>query len=271
MRCALLIVLGLPLAMLGCGETAQTSPPSDAGSLEGAPRDGSPASDATLADDRGDPSDVTVPNDCNPNAPPTSCYLGSPCPDGGCCVAGFCVSAGEHCAKNLGLCTDQSCGGCGALNEPCCVGHDLAYQECLNTGDWNGPSCSDPNTGCRDAGTGASRCLPCGAAGEPCCPAGGVVGGLCNGWKLVCGTNGTCSADCDHVGQPCCDDGKCDDGGICVTYADGLTTACIAGSECGAEAGTCTACGVPGLPCCDGGCIGLGDCLSGMCPMIHKR
>jgi hypothetical protein len=241
----------------------QTSSPSDAGSPDGTLRDGPAAFDDEGA------SDVAVPDDC---ASPTGCYPGYACPDGGCCVAGFCVSPGERCAKNLGLCSDQSCGGCGALNVPCCVGQDLAYQVCVNTGDWNGPSCSDPNTGCADAGSGTSRCLPCGAAGEPCCPGGDVAGGLCTSWKLVCGTNGICSANCDHLGQPCCIDRDCLDGGICMTYPGGLVTACIAGSACGEDAGMCTTCGAPGLPCCDdAGCIGtgvFGECdPSGICPV----
>jgi hypothetical protein len=259
--CSLFLIAAALLGLSSCGAAAAGS--------DGGTSDAAHKPDATRGDS-------PVPDDCNPATPPPACSLGSACPNGGCCVAGFCVSPGERCARNLGLCTNESCGGCGALNEPCCVGHDLAYQLCLNTGDWQGPSCSDPNTGCTDAGKGERRCLPCGAEGEPCCTGGDVVGGLCNGWKLVCDTNGMCSANCDHVGQPCCIDGDCAGGSICMTYAGGpktaAPTACIPGSACGEDAGVCTTCGVPGLPCCDGGCIGIGDCdPSGMCPIEHMR
>jgi hypothetical protein len=289
-------VLEVALALVGCREATETAsleaglgdrsvrhepvPTSEDGSAaDGHAADGLPADssapDGTAPDG---PSAFLVPDDCSNGQLPIGCGPTDPCPDGSCCVAGFCVSPGEHCASNLGLCADQSCGGCGALNQRCCIGEELAYQACVNTGLWRGPSCSDPTAVCMDAGAGESRCVPCGAAEQPCCLVAGFAAETpCTSWKLVCNVDGMCSASCDHVGQPCCIDGDCADGGVCMTYP-GLTpqgqppTACIAGSACGAEGAACTSCGIPGLPCCDGGgCIGTGDCLSGMCPRPTQR
>jgi hypothetical protein len=266
----------LSVTLLACGGLAHTVPSSDASLSDGAPVD-----EAGLIDGRAHPREAGSPDaalflDCSVQIP--TCGPGAPCPDGGCCVAGDCVVPGEICAENLGTCRDQSCGGCGALNEPCCpLSTNLTDSTCVinppgSAGWWDGPACSDPNAVCADAGAGANQCVACGAAGQLCCADALAKAplGTCGDVQLVCGTDGKCTANCDHLGQPCCDDGMCLDGTVCMSYPTG-TNDCVAGSTCDADGGACSTCGLVGLPCCaEEGCT-EGICASGTCYVNTMR
>ena len=296
----------LTLAVLGCGNVARTFSTTDASRPDGrvASRDarvgdggghgdsgdsgdsgdgGDDSGQAHLrdasAEDRSSLVDAACPSDeagagpCNPETT-TSCDPLTPCACGGCCVAGICAPQGATCAENLGVCFDRSCGGCGALGEPCCsaVNESLYGDPCgINppgsAGWWSGPACSDPNTVCTDFDAQPNRCVPCGAAGQPCCEALNHASlGVCGSLQLVCGADGLCTASCDHPGESCCEDNHCQDGSICMGFMIGTYGTCVAGSLCGADdAGTCTKCGLSGIACCTGGGCVEGTCSGGTC------
>jgi hypothetical protein len=264
--------------LLGCGGVVNATSEPDAnvdddGRNDVKEGDAGPH-DGAVHDDTA--SDGAASYDCSAGV--LSCDPTAPCPHGECCVAGICVAEGERCAEDLGVCHAQSCGGCGALSEPCCpLSKNLANSTCgINppgsAGWWEGPACSDPNAVCGDAGTGSSRCIPCGAAGQPCCEALNTTSqGVCGSLQLVCDTDGLCTAGCDHLREACCEDNHCLGGSVCLWYPT-RTTACVAGSTCGADAGACTTCGPVGQPCCAGeGCVVGSFCASGKCYVNTMR
>ncbi len=287
MRLAVLLLL----ILLGCGSVTHSSPRSDSSVSDG----GRPRREGGLADtgtphreagprdggaSPGDacPSDEAGAGPCNTETL-ASCDPLTPCACGGCCIAGICAPQGAACAQNLGICHERSCGGCGALGQPCCSApNQRLYGDPCGTnppgsaGWWSGPACSDPNTVCTDFDAAPNRCVPCGAAGQPCCEAlNHASQGVCGSLQLVCGADGTCTASCDHLGEPCCEDGDCHDGTVCMGYPSGMN-ACVAASSCGADdAGSCATCGVAGVACCgDGGCV-VGRCASGECYVNRMR
>ena len=88
--------------------------------------------------------------------PPVPCCGGNTCTDGSCCVTGptntpFCAGINNACVAVPGTCgANNSCGGCGGLNEPCC-----------------GNQCTAAGTHCPSIAPYV--CSPCGKAGQPCC------------------------------------------------------------------------------------------------------
>jgi hypothetical protein len=298
--------LVLILALLGCGKIAPT-----VSALDASPPDGHPASRDARVSEGGDgeagrpdagadgmsappdayggdgnsvldaacPSEEAGASPCNLDTT-TSCDPLTPCACGGCCVAGICAPQGAACAQNLGVCRDRSCGGCGALGEPCCAAvNQMLYGDPCGTnppgsaGWWSGPACSDPNTVCTDFDAQPNLCVPCGGAGQPCCEALNHASlGVCGSVQLVCGADGLCTASCDHVGESCCEDHQCQDRSICMFFVAGTYGTCVAGSSCGADdAGACTTCGLSGMACCAGGGCIEGTCAGGTCYVNTMR
>jgi hypothetical protein len=281
------------LLALGCGDRASgASSGSRSGATSGA-TSGSAGTGSTSGSTSGidNPPDAgassgegganaTVPDTCNVWY--TSCAPGNPCPSGSCCVAGLCVSPGQPCGGSLGTCDNQSCGGCGALNQTCCPVQRVSGCNFVNdpgaAGWFTGPACSDPNTVCADAGAGSPQCVPCGGPGQICCAFNWLTSplGTCNAPQLACGADGTCTASCDGLGEPCCQDRLCEEGGVCNLYSAG-SNECIARSACapdgvGPDGGMCPAtCGQFGLPCCAGQVCTEGTCVSNGCMLLHMR
>jgi hypothetical protein len=245
----LLIAITAILFAIGCHTTNSSTSNIDAAATDASLTD-TPVADASMID-------VAIfPTTCAPCGPL------NPCANGGCCVSQNCVGAGHACTTGLGVCANASCGGCGALNEPCCL--DQTGNKACGTGvAANIPLCSDPNTICSTAVPEPSVCVACGGLGQPCC------GTICTG-SLACDKDAVCVAECGDVSEPCCLFSPCGDGGICLGYPDRISV-CVAGSVCNADAGACTSCGLNGLPCCgDGGCE-ESNCEQGMCPPIPKK
>jgi hypothetical protein len=104
----------------------------------------------------------------------------------------------------LGACSSGqkvggSDGGCGGLNQPCCV--------------TDGAVCNDPSLACDILAD--SVCHPCGHSNELCCTSGPSE---CANATLACAGGGQprCGA-CGQLGEPCCGPwgdttGKCSSG-----------------------------------------------------------
>jgi hypothetical protein len=117
---------------------------------------------------------------CNTTIRCVACGLGGqPCCDGKHCLSGaccdestgtyLCVAPGNACGGALGVCRNGSCGGCGALTEPCC----------------GAGFCTESNTVCSTGNTG---CEQCGGIGERCCPPDNYCSGghICNTLTGLC-------------------------------------------------------------------------------------
>ena len=196
----------------------------------------------------------------------TACGAVGNCPNGGCCVRGFCLAEGDRC-ENVGPCVAGHCTECGELGGVCCPGSSNA-----NCGGipYDCDACNDGDNVCGLSMT----CEPCGHDGQQCCDRG------CWDTPSVCLSLDTtdpyatsCTTQCGHAGEPCCDNVHCSDGSCCLGEDPGT---CVAAPTCGCSAGTCTSCGAEGLSCCDGGACEFGlSCSSvdatGTCMKPRKR
>jgi hypothetical protein len=235
----------------GCNAMT-TAPPSDGGiAVASGGADASGGDAGGLMDGNGGGFADAFPWPC----PMTGCTNGVPCANDGCCVNARCISPTENCADDLGVCEQKSCGGCGALNQACCVTQDLPGGTCgadtIYISPWEyGPGCSDPDAVCTDAGT----CEACGTEGQLCCFEEECSPGF------VC-LQAACTA-CGGVGQPCCRSGyACSDGRRCLDYAG--QEVCVAPESC--DGAPCMTCGGGGQPCCPGGPGDAGGCSAGSC------
>ncbi|MCU0699858.1 MAG: hypothetical protein MUC96_25405 [Myxococcaceae bacterium] len=128
-----------------------------------------------------------------------------------------------RCYDGYAECVDGVCRGGGCPRR--CLPRGGVGEACLTTQD-----CAQ-GLSCRAGTSGSGQCAALSAEGEPCGPA------------LPCNAGLAClSATCRRlptVGAPCLQ-GRCDEGSLCVTTADGGTcearrdagTACVDDSEC---------------------------------------
>jgi len=272
-------ILGLCLALAGCSGKEATTPSPDGGTGHDASSEASSdaTTDVTMGD--GSPIDeglVDGPLGVNCGAAGQGCCPGEACESGGCCVDQVCMASGQSCGHGLGACSSGSCGGCGALGEPCCA--EYVSETCSGLVD------SSVCGGCTQTGTicttsdPSGTCVACGGVGQKCCI------DSCVGEYTVCETfaddatgqfESVCTAQCGQPGQPCCEGFVCKNEGCCMgSPGSGGGDTCVASPTCGCSAGQCTTCGLSGLPCCAGGVcqVNQGNCTlgaEGTCESMH--
>jgi Planctomycete cytochrome C len=151
--------------------------------------------------------------------PADPCASNNACPNGGCCVGGYCRPNGRPCTSPAGgdniagMCTNGSCVApgappCGNLNQACCGVIKI---------------CTAASTVCQPGG---STCQPCGKMGARCCQVGG--GANCDPGLgcvvMATGDPGTCKP-CGGRGQDCCGLG------LRRTCNNGLTCQFVSGAK----------------------------------------
>jgi hypothetical protein len=83
-------------------------------------------------------------------SPGKACCPGNHCLNSGCCVKNVCSGLGEPCLTGAS-CILSSCGGCGRLDQNCCVDRQCVasfticdqLQKCIRCGGLNEPCCAD--------------------------------------------------------------------------------------------------------------------------------
>jgi hypothetical protein len=152
----------------------------------------------------------------------TTCCPDNSCSGGGCCDRGSCIAQDDTCLDNVGggICSNNACGACGALGDPCCV-----------NAQGNNPICTAGGLACGPSANG-NTCQPCGVENGPCCSTSGpaVTNRTCSATNLVCQANGggpgttyTCRACGAIRGQPCCAAQTCTPPLNCNGYGAGAT------------------------------------------------
>ena len=245
-------------------------------------RDALGAAEGPVSRDVAPAREVMPPADAAGTVLPAGCGRpGQPCcPDlrcpGGCCVAGRCVDEGQGCGAGAAgiVCRGGSCGGCGGVDERCCVN---VFSQCT------APLATCSGTFCRG----------CGGRGQPCCPDTDYCAPELSCLKTSVSSPGVCGT-CGGPGENCCFGNRCAGGACCVEGACfplegpcGLTggtcevtgcsacgapgQACCAGASCHPDARcpatgpqVCEACGVDGQPCCDGQRCASGNVCAGV-------
>jgi hypothetical protein len=123
------------------------------------------------------------------------CCALNTCGGGGCCLSGYCTSAGRTCAEtDAAVCSAGACGACGAPGSPCCsLGCTAPETICQGS-----IAAVDGGDGGTSTGGSSGACVSCGGCGQPCCS--GTQGCAAS---LTC-TSGICAALGD---ASCPDDG----------------------------------------------------------------
>ena len=190
--------------------------------------------------------------------PDQPCCAGRTCNDGGCCLGsglGQCLAQGLSCppaGPAGGMCAAGKCTGCGAADQPCCLGR----------------MCDGPNLTCEGGGNGS--CSPCGLPGQDACPGAGcmpgscvdddeqciAVGATCPQGSGVCTAGGACQNGgdlCGGLDQLCCGRGAPPAG----VYCSHPGTVCHGTND---DNERCVLCGGLGQPCCSGSFCRAGEC-----------